>query len=201
MWGMDHFKLEKTNDLIIQNNGETVEIFMSVKIPIYDKLKAFIRDVVTFILVIGSLFGTVFVNLVIFYIQKLNLYEKNPITGNSNINAIWLYIVPIAIYITREILSKLYNKLNKWITEQENYLTKKEYKISILKKQLTFEFFNYYFNLYYIAFGKRYFETCVFNDCFHELGNQLTMIIISDITVVASKTVYYFIHKRKQKKK
>ena len=201
MWGMDHFKLEKTNDLIIQNSGETVEIFMSVKIPIYDKLKAFIRDVITFILVIGSLFGTIIINLVIFYIQKLNLYEQNPVTGHSQVNSIWLYVVPIAIYISREILSKLYTKLNKWITDKENYLTKKEYKISILKKQLTFEFFNYYFNLYYIAFGKRYFETCVFNDCFHELGNQLSMIIISDITVVASKTVYYFIHKRKQKKK
>jgi hypothetical protein len=201
IWGMDHFKLEKTNDLIIQNQDETVEIFMSVKIPIYDKLQALIRDIITFILVFGSLFGTVIINLVIFYIQNLNMYENNPISNTSKVKTIWLYIVPIAIYISREILSKLYNKLNKWITDNENYFTKKEYKLSILKKQLIFEFFNYYFNLYYIAFGKRYFESCVFDDCFHELGNQLTMIIISDITVIATKTVYYFIHKRKQKKK
>ena len=202
-WGMDHFKLEKTNDMIISNEGETVEIFMSVKIPIYDKFKSLIRDIITFLVVVGTLFGTVFVNLIIFYIQKLNMYNKSKIEKgvNNSINTIWLYIVPIAIYISRELLSKLYVKLNKWVTDKENYQTKNEYRLSILKKQLAFEFFNYYFNLYYIAFGKRYFEICAFNDCFHELGNQLSMIIISDITVIATKTIYFFIHKRKQKKK
>ena len=205
IWGMDHFKLEKTNDMIITNEGETVEIFMSVKIPIYDKFKALIRDIISFLIVVATLFGTIIVNLLIFYVQKLNMYKKVKSEGllqqENKINSIWLYIVPIAIYISRELLSKLYNKLNKWITDKENYLTKNEYRYSLLKKQLCFEFFNYYFNLYYIAFGKRYFEICAYNDCFQELGNQLTMIIISDITVVASKTIFYFIHKRKQKKK
>ena len=205
IWGMDHFKLEKTNDMIISNEGETVEIFMSVKIPIYDKFKALIRDIISFLIVVSTLFGTVIVNLLIFYVQNLQMYNKEKtdslIEPENKINSIWLYIVPVAIYITRELLSKLYNKLNKWVTDKENYLTKSEYRYSLLKKQLCFEFFNYYFNLYYIAFGKRYFEICAYNDCFQELGNQLTMIIISDITVVASKTIFYFIHKRKQKKK
>ena len=175
IWGMDHFKLEKSNDMIIENQGgEQVELFMNVKIPIYDKFKELIRDIVNFIIIFSSLFGTVIINLLVFYIQRWKVKnEKNKLENKS-----WLYIIPILIYIAREILSKIYGKLNKWITDKENYLTKKEYKKSILKKQLIFEFFNYYFNLYYIAFAKNYFESCLFNDCFHELGNQLTMINI-----------------------
>ena len=198
IWGMDHFKLEKSNDMIIENQGgEQVELFMNVKIPIYDKFKELIRDIINFIVIFFSLFGTVIINLIVFYIQRWKIENEKKKVENTS----WLYIIPILIYIAREILSKLYGKLNKWITDKENYLTKKEYKKSMLKKQLIFEFFNYYFNLYYIAFAKNYFESCIYNDCFQELGNQLTMIIISDITVVASKTIYYFIYRRKQKKK
>ena len=195
IWGMDHFKLEKSNEIYIENQGgEQVELFMNVKIPIYDKFKELIRDIVNFVLIFSSLFGTVILNLLIFYIQRWKVKtEDGKVKSNT-----WLYIIPILIYIVREILSKIYAKLNKWITDKENYLTKKEYKKAMLKKQLIFEFFNYYFNLYYIAFAKNYFESCVYNDCFEELGNQLTMIIISDITVVASKTIYLFIYRRKQ---
>ena len=44
-----------------------------------------------------------------------------------------------------------------------------------------FEFFNYYFNLYYIAFIKHYYGTCISNDCHLELGDQLIIIIICDL--------------------
>ncbi len=200
IWGMDRFKLEKENNIILNEKGDEVEIFMGVKIPIYDNFHNFINSVINVILVIVSLFCTVIFNLFWFYIEKINLYDpKNPFGKISN--PYWLYIIPVMIYITRELLSNLYAKLNKYITNNENVMTKRDYKMSLLKKQLTFEFFNYYFNLYYIAFGKKYFEKCAYDDCFNELGNQLTMIIISDITVQATKSIYYFIYERKLRKK
>ena len=200
IWGMDRFKLEKENNIILNEKGDEVEIFMGVKIPIYDNFHNFINSVINVILVIVSLLCTVIFNLFWFYIEKINLYDpKNPF-GKIN-DPYWLYIIPVMIYITRELLSNLYAKLNKYITDNENVMTKRDYKMSMLKKQLTFEFFNYYFNLYYIAFGKKYFEKCAYDDCFNELGNQLTMIIISDITVQATKSIYYFIYERKLRKK
>ena len=200
IWGMDRFKLEKENNIILNEKGDEVELFMGVKIPIYDNFHNLINSIINIMLTLLSLIGTMLFNLFWFYIEKINLYDaKNPF-GKIN-NPYWLYIIPVMIYITREILSKIFIKINKFITENENYMTKKDYKKSMLKKQLTFEFFNYYFNLYYIAFAKRYFEKCAYDDCFTELGNQLTIIIISDITVLATKSIYYFIYKRKLRKK
>ena len=200
IWGMDRFKLEKENTIILNEKGDEVEIFMGVKIPIYDNFHNLINRIITIILVLFSFLGTILFNLFWFYIEKINLYDpKNPFGKISN--PYWLYIIPVMIYITRELLSKLYSKINKYITNYENLMSKKDYKMSLLKKQLTFEFFNYYFNLYYIAFAKKYFEKCAYDDCFNELGNQLTIIIISDMTVQATKSIYYFIYKRKLRKK
>ena len=200
IWGMDRFKLEKENTIILNEKGDEVEIFMGVKIPIYDNFHNLINRIITIILVLFSFLGTILFNLFWFYIEKINLYDpKNPFGKISN--PYWLYIIPVMIYITRELLSKLYSKINKYITDYENLMSKKDYKMSLLKKQLTFEFFNYYFNLYYIAFAKKYFEKCAYDDCFNELGNQLTIIIISDMTVQATKSIYYFIYKRKLRKK
>ena len=56
-----------------------------------------------------------------------------------------------------------------------------------LKKKLIFEFFNYYFNLYYIAFFKKHFEKCLYDNCYKELEEQLVMIVISDATVTCFK--------------
>ena len=200
IWGMDKFKIEKESNIIFNEKGEELELFMGIKIPVYDNFQNFINNLINFILVLISLFGTMAFNLIWFYVENIKMYDsKNPI-GKIN-NPYWLYIIPVMIYLTREILSKLYAKLNKYITERENFFTKQEYELSMLKKQLAFEFFNYYFNLYYIAFGKKYFEKCAYNDCYQELGNQLTIIIISDITVIITKSIYYFIYMRSHRKK
>ncbi len=165
------------NNIYILNEkfDDNLEIFMDVKIPLYDFWENVKRNVLTTILILIGLFGTIITNLIVFYIKKINVNIPHEI---------WKYIVPILIYIIREILSKLFKKLNDIITNEEKFYIRKEYFYSKLKKQLFFEFINYYFNLYYIAFIKKFYGTCLNDNCHFELGNQLIIIIICDLVVL-----------------
>ena len=183
------------NDIIYILNekfDDNLEIFMDVKIPLYDFWENVKRNVLTTILILIGLFGTIITNLIVFYIKKINNEKKtkNFLLLFNIPQVLWKFIVPILIYIIRELLSKLFKKLNDIITNEEKFYIRKEYFYSKLKKQLFFEFINYYFNLYYIAFIKKYFETCDNNDCFYELNNQLTIILASDIIVILTKFFY-----------
>lgn len=111
------------------------------------------------------------------------------------------YVIPMITYFVRECLSSFNNSIAVWLTDREINITKEEYNESLLKKQICFEFFNYYFNLYFIAFGKRYLDTCNYGDCYLELGNQLSIIILSNITVLITKFLYDILYKRKKMKK
>ena len=188
------------NSININNEeiDDNLEIFMDVKIPLYDFWENVKRNFLTTILILIGLFGTIITNLIVFYIKKISIEKKtkNFLLLFNIPQKLWKFIVPILIYIIREELSKLFKKLNDIITNEEKFYTRKEYKQSKLKKQLFFEFINYYFNLYYIAFIKRFFETCDNNDCFYELNNQLTIILSSDIIVLATKIFYNGIYLR-----
>ena len=147
----------------------------------------------------------IFVNLVIFYIQKAKLYENDDSPLASHLlqqihRGYGLYIVPILIFFCREIMSNIYKKVSRWLTDLEKPIDKDEYNDSLLKKRLCFEFFNYYFNLYYIAFFKKYFEICEHRDCYLELGNQLIIILLSDMVSIATKFFYKGIYLRNKTK-
>ena len=71
----------------------------------------------------------------------------------------------------------------------------------LVQKKLIFEFFNYYFNLYYIAFIKNNVEKCLYDNCYKELEEQLIMILISDAIVTCVKFYTNVISLRKQKRK
>ena len=66
---------------------------------------------------------------------------------------------------------------------------------------MIFEFFNYYFNLYYIAFIKKNYEKCLYDNCYKELEQQLIMIVISDATVTCVKFYINVISLRKKQNK
>ena len=68
----------------------------------------------------------------------------------------------------------------------------------LVQKKLLFEFFNYFFNLYYIAFFKKNFEKCLYDNCYTELEQQLIMIIISDAILICIKFYYNVINLRKK---
>ena len=207
IWGMENYRLEKATDILKQNSDKVkIAHFMGVKIPIYNTFDKFVKNLFSFVVISVTLLFTICVNLLIFYIERSNLYENDdsPLASHK-LKAITkgylLYAIPITTYFVRELLSSMNKKVAKWLTNFENNITKVEYTNSYLKKQLCFEFFNYYFNLYYIAFGKRYLEFCLFGNCFVELGNQLSIIILSNITVIATKVFYNGLYRRNQTKK
>ena len=188
MFGMENYKLERPNEILNSDSiNEDLEIFLSVKIPVYDPLKSLIHKFIIFIIILISTFSTIIVNIIIFIVEK-------KISKNYN-------IFPIIIYFIRELLTRIFLKINEYLSIKENYTTQSEYNFSVLVKQILFEFVNYYFNLYYIAFIKKYFDTCLYNDCFIELGNQLTMIILSDFCYHIIQFSYNIIFKKKNQKK
>jgi hypothetical protein len=76
-------------------------------------------------------------------------------------------------------------------------MTQADRRNSKLYKKLTLEFFNYYFNLYYIAFVKRYYESCIAGDCAIELSMQLRNLIFLNLLFSDSvKLFWYAIHKK-----
>jgi hypothetical protein len=188
MFGMENYKLERPNEILNSDSiNEDLEIFLSVKIPVYDPLKSLIHKFIIFIIILISTFSTIIINIIIFIVEK-------KISKNYN-------IFPIIIYFIRELLTRIFFKINEYLSIKENYTTQSEYNFSVLVKQILFEFVNYYFNLYYIAFIKKYFDTCLYNDCFIELGNQLTMIILSDFCYHIIQFSYNIIFKKKKQKK
>lgn len=210
IWGMNSFKIEKNNNDIMKSlsrySGTRIERFIGVKIPLYDSIDNLFKYIKTLTVFIVSLIVVIFVNLLILYIEQFKINEEerkawyNKKLSTKTIGYS-LYLIPVATFFVREYLSFLYRKVAKWVTDNENNLTKEEYKNSLLKKQLLFEFFNYYFNLYYIAFAKRYFELCIMDDCYLELGHQLSFIVISNIITTAFSIFYYGIYKRHKIKK
>ena len=192
IWGMKNFKIERRSDILKQNSGD-IEFFMGVKIPVYYHLDNCIKKFIIICIIIISQIIQISLNLLIFMLQSKRIFLKEK--DNKFIKYdFWAYLCPIICFIIREISSFFFSKVNKFLNSLESYFTKEEYKRTYLNKQILFEFFNYYFNLYYIAFFKRYFETCYLNDCYQELGNQLTMILISDLIFTLIKLIYNYIY-------
>jgi hypothetical protein len=132
---------------------------------------------------------------------KNHVFELKKISYNKFLNKYWKYITPIIIYILREIFSILCEKANRFLYSQQKFTSENEKEKMLVRKQLIFEFFNYYFNLYYIAFIKANFEKCLYDDCYKELEQQLITIVISDVVVTCFKFYINVISLRKQKKK
>jgi hypothetical protein len=98
-------------------------------------------------------------------------------------------------------LSSKYREIALTLTNKEFHLQKEEYDSSLKIKTLIFEFFNYYFNLYYIAFYKSQTGSCPMNDCYTLLAKQLTGLLLSAVIVDTGKLIYnakYQIEKTKQ---
>ena len=204
IWGMDSYKLEKNTD-ILKSNAKYIDIeeFMDVNIPVYDQMKQFLIHSFAMLIILLTLLFTIFANLLVFYIEKMNREGRDisNLFEGKKANQFAEYVIPMITYFVRECLSSFNNSIAVWLTDREINITKEEYNESLLKKQICFEFFNYYFNLYFIAFGKRYLDTCNYGDCYLELGNQLSIIILSNITVLITKFLYDILYKRKKMKK
>ena len=199
IWGINDFKIKQD---INKDNRVSIERmnFMGIQLPISSSYDTEFTNVIILILS-GLIKIFVMTTNVVILAYKNHTFEFKKDYYNKLLNKYWKYITPVIIYILREIFSLLSEKANKWLYSHQKFISENEKQQMLVKKQLIFEFFNYYFNLYYIAFIKTNFEKCLYNNCYKELEEQLIMIVISDATVNCIKFYVNVISLRKQKNK
>ena len=201
IWGMDSFKAEITN--LFDDNYSKVSYvtFLGVKIPKVDKIHTLLVNFISIILVFLSSLFIMGVNVGIFKLHKMKFFFQKYIErllGETKLShEIGRYILPVIIYIAREIISTIFYKFSETLARLERPTDKEEYDEIVTKKRLTLEFVNYYFNLYYIAFYKKSKNTCENGDCFLELRKQIILILISNIFSVITQVIYRIIYLRR----
>ena len=181
IWGMSDYKLIKNSMWdYVDNTNLNYEIIMGVKIPLET---SFNHWIINFLLSSTIIFLHIIMIITNALIINTKAYHFKIKFKNIELflNNYWKYIVPILCFLLREIFSDFSKKWNKYIMQRQKYITKEQNKEMKLLMETIFEFFNYYFNLYYIAFIKNYKGTCLNNDCHSELGDQLIIIIICDL--------------------
>ena len=203
IWGIDSFQAEITN--LYDDNYSQVSyvIFLGIKIPIIDKCYSLVINCISIILVFCSSLFIMSVNVGIFQLHKKNFFLNtylNRFSTYIGLSSLSRYTLPIIIYIIREIFSVIFYKFSETLANLEKPTDKEEYEEIVTKKRLTLEFVNYNFNLYYIAFYKKFYNTCENNDCFLELRKQIILILISNIFSVIAQFIYRIIYLRKNKK-
>ena len=185
IWGVSKFKIKK-----VINSDNTVSEnkinFMGVKIPQTISYKNYLTNIIILILSALIKIAVMGSNIIILAFKNYN-FDLRTVIYNKFLNKYWKYIVTIIIYILRECFSVFSAKANIWLYSHQKFISEKEKQKMLVRKKLLFEFFNYYFNLYYIAFLKKNFEKCLNDNCYTELEQQLIMIIISDAVVMCVK--------------
>ena len=199
IWGMnDNILVQNSLYDFEENLKINVEIIMGVKIPIE---KQWVYTLINFFIFFCSLFlhALVIISNILIISTKSHVFSlKNKVLENI-LNKSWKYIVPILCYLLREIFSFIDEKWVRWLVGHLKQLSKEIKRQIKLKMKIIFEFVNYFFNLYYIAFIKKYYGTCLNDDCHTELGNQLIIIIICDLIALIISIIipsFYNIKKR-----
>ena len=201
IWGMNDYKLVQNSIYDFEEHLKlNVEIIMGVKIPIKKPLLYLLINFGLFFISIFLHILVIISNILIIATKPYKFHVKNQKLENI-LNGLWKYMVPVFCYILREIFSYLGEKWDKWIVSKAKQFSREIKRQIKLKMKIVFEFINYYFNLYYIAFIKKYYDTCLDNDCHAELGNQLIIIIICDLLVMIVSIlipVYFNFKQRKE---
>ena len=199
IWGMnDNILVQNSLYDFEENLKINVEIIMGVKIPIE---KQWVYTLINFFIFFCSLFLHALViisNILIISTKSHEFSMKNKVLEKF-FNKSWKYIVPVLCYLLREIFSFIDEKWVRWLVGHLKQLSKEIKRQIKLKMKIIFEFVNYFFNLYYIAFIKKYYGTCLNDDCHTELGNQLIIIIICDLFALIISIIipsFYNIKKR-----
>jgi len=111
----------------------------------------------------------------------------------------WFHLIPIFSVLLRRFMSKVNHSTAKWMIDLERHTEENTYEDSFLVKMICYEFVNYYFYLYYIIFYKQYNKLCAGNNCYKELGMQLTTIIITSTLLNFIELLYPYITIMKRK--
>jgi hypothetical protein len=113
------------------------------------------------------------------FFYDFNLHKLTTIETNEIRSTFWYHLIPVLSVIIRNLLSMINYKIAEKLTDYENNMLMSQYEDRFMVKIIIFEFVNYYFGLFYIAYFKRGYEICAGNNCFDELGHQLVTIIIT----------------------
>ena len=177
IWGVSKFKIKK-----VINADNRVSInrinFMGIKLPQSTTFKIHFTNVL--ILILSALIKIIVMgsNIIIMTYKNHN-FELKKVAYNNFLNKYWKYITPIIIYILRELFSIFAEKANIWLYSHQKFISEKEKQKMLIQKKLLFEFFNYYFNLYYIAFMKKNFEKCLYDNCYIVICVKFYINVIS----------------------
>jgi hypothetical protein len=201
IWGMNSFKLDKSNEFNDNLSKISFLNYLGIKIPINDYYDIILKKIIIFIILILFTIIIIFSNLIVFYLRKHNKKEIIKQFENYYFPSNFIdLIIPVLIFILRKIFSYLFEIVGNYLTKLEKPTDKEEYYENLIRKKVIFEFFNYYFNLYYIAFIKKFIGKCEYNNCFYELSNQLIIILFSDLISIFIKLFYNGYYLRNQKK-
>lgn len=113
------------------------------------------------------------------FFNNFNLHKLTTIETNEIQSTFWYHLIPVLSVLIRNLLSIVNYKIAEKLTVYENNILMSQYEDKFMVKIIIFEFVNYYFGLFYIAYFKRGNEICAGNNCFEELGHQLITIIIT----------------------
>ena len=200
IWGMNIFMEEKSNSFADNYSKVSFVTFLGIKMEKVDKIQKFFSDIISFMILFFFSVLIVFINLIVFYLYQIKNIRNKFFMIIHFSDSFVQYQVPVLILILREIISSFIYDITKYLANSENPTDKDKYIEIVTKKRLILEYINYYFNLYYIAFYKKYNGKCRQNDCFSELKKQLLMILIVDSIYVLAKLFYKMIFLRNNQK-
>lgn len=76
------------------------------------------------------------------------------------------------------IFSNIYSALNRKFTRYENHVLDSDFKLAYLKRNILFNFINYYSWFYYLILFKVYRNKCPLNDCNYFMNYQVSRIFL-----------------------
>ena len=169
-WGMQDYDLDIENSNL--KGKVKYNFFLDTRIPIIDFRKMFWKKIIVWIACLIYYLIVIIANLIIFLLQYL-LVDKYIDDYNNEragfFETIFVYIIlvlsPYAFLKLRNYFSGRFFVILRKMTIWESHPTSEDHQSSITFKLICFEMVNYYFNLYYTAFIKGYYQSCVFNDC------------------------------------
>lgn len=195
-WGMQEYDLGIENSYLTEKLS--YNFFLESKIPIIDYNKIFWRKLTTWVFCIFAYIAVIIANLLIFSFQFYFVSEyiddfNNDVAGF--VETLFVYFILIfSLYCflkIRNSFSQIFFKQVKKLTIKEEHPTAEDHNSNLTFKVVCFEIVNYYFNLYYTAFVKGYFQSCLFNDCRAEIGFQLNamylIFLIEDLLAYREK--------------
>ena len=183
-WGMNDYNVEGSK---IQCNKFTK--FLNVVMPEIDPVKQVFWNGLSWTVIGILLIMVIFTNKIVFWFSA---FVRAYFSTFLESQGLGVYIQPASLFIIRQLNSSVYESVSSALLEIEIHKSPQDLRNSKVLKAVIFQFFNFYFNLYYIAFLKSLNnEACEFNNCKLELENQVTILLVTAILNDLISLIYF----------